>query len=64
MLVSAAMVTTADLSIETGISQRVIQKRVARLTSKVTRAGLVYVLNAKQVAEIKAMSDKPGPKGK
>jgi hypothetical protein len=56
------MITTSDISKETGLSQRAIQKRVARLGTKVKRAGTVAVLSMSQAAQVKAMSAKPGRK--
>lgn len=62
MLKNERMITTSDISKETGLSQRAIQKRIARLGIKVKRAGSVAVLTASQAEQIKTMSAKPGRK--
>lgn len=59
-----AMITTADIQAESGLSQRVIQKRVAALGLRPKRAGNVMILTRAQANKIIAQSSKPGPKGK
>lgn len=56
------MFTTAEASEQTGLSQRVIQKRLARLGLTVKYAGPVALLTASQIKKIAADKRKPGPK--
>lgn len=59
-----SMVTTADISSETGLGQRTIQKRIVRLGLQCKYAGPVTLLTDLQAEKVKAMSSRPGPKVK
>lgn len=54
--------TTAEVSDQTGLSQRVIQKRIVRLGLKIKKAGPVTLLTDFQINKIVADNRKPGPK--
>lgn len=62
MLISVSMITTADIAKESGLSQRVVQKRVKALAFKPKRVGLIMLLTRAQADIVKAVSSKPGPK--
>jgi hypothetical protein len=47
------MITTKQLELELGISQRAIQNRILRLGLKVEKAGKAFVLTAKQAEAVR-----------
>lgn len=58
------MITTADIARDSGLSQRVIQKRIAALGLQTKKAGRVLILTRSQAEKVVAQSSKPGPKAK
>jgi hypothetical protein len=56
------MISTKELADESGLSPRVIQKRVSALNLNPKRVGLAMLLTTSEAAKVTAMSSKPGPK--